>query len=1329
MTPHVTMSLKKTLKESKAALDRNDPEEALDYIKKAIEIDSECYFAYVFRGKAYQLMDNAASAAAAFKRATTIQPDDLLGWKGYLQVLSKLLDYPQYLEVFEQYVNVLLEQDKPTAPAVKDLYNYLHSHGMKGDKKLRLQYLRSVAPGLRLQELLGSAVGTPIKNLEELISAVKEDEKTKYQNQKRTISIGKKSQTTDEWSHRKDSELPLLYEALLNICDDDEKRRSTEEELFKFLYALLKVAPAAEKPALLERLSVLCSDMVVVGSPCVAAWNLLLDLQDPETIGAYDELLVFEYIQRFPEEGLSVMLYLYLMSDFGPFNRERLQELVQVEHTDGDPEDGEHSGLLPADIVLLMASGYSLAENSVLAQRLMSVYLVEVRDYGEAEKVCGLAVSHLAKLLKQYGIQPANAKQDCLCSLATVFTYHEAPKNFTRALLLYAHILEKSPDNKQALLGKGRILLEQGSLDKARRVLELLVEKHPLDTAALLELGWCETRMQAFDKGIERLSEALKTIEGTSAALFEQRATAKCKLAQTYLQRSADPDSVDTARRLLEEALEDCSTHAPAYTELGMVYEDHVGAVGSAQKCYFKAFELDPGELVAARRLVAGLALQKEWEVAEVLCKRVVLTERSRRLLLSSVYDEPDRLWPYRVLGCAALNAQDDAKAVEWFQTALRTRASDTDAWIGLGEAYYNSGRVEAAIKVFAHARKSSDSWLVHYMLGLSLCEIGNFTDGTAALQAAHAASKQACVVAALYELCVAHAASLHKLGLLGRALHTNRQALAWIAQAAQRSRHSQKLWRALIDGLALFAAAPLENDQLDVLQLLGVFGDLPVGDDRFSVASAKAGDTVAVAAVLAARAAVHVLPKKASRYMRSVAHYNLGLAYLRCGERGLAVESLKTAISCELGNGLFWNALGVAYADNAAVAQHCFIKASAHDAHDGTAWSNLGALYLKHGDAVVAHEAFQRAVATAPEQPLPWLGSAFSVLNASALHNQSSLLTHAYVLSKTELPLAKLCYARDVVARRVGHGFDTLDIEAAQEVSIAHFAIQGFLKEQPSHQQALALALALSERCQTASITLDVGHRILELLAGSGAKTAHVRALMARAYLAQKDYDAAVEYADAAGDVDDTRLHMSVRITVGLALFFSGRYTEALEELQGVLERGLARGVVLVAQVLFALGEPETKQAAIDELFAHIEEHGAQLAAVLTLGAISVVEDLSEYHEAIKEELESLPLAALQGDTLRAVPRLLAELAARLQLGDAVWQRFALLFPHDYRVWRHLSRDGALEAAQLSASKLTAGEIAEAYFEKGTVRHVQRSLLMDAQNSAAREALAQMVG
>ena len=83
---------------------------------------------------------------------------------------------------------------------------------------------------------------------------------------------------------------------------------------------------------------------------------------------------------------------------------------------------------------------------------------------------------------------------------------------------------------------------------------------------------------------------------------------------------------VESAYKCFIKSLKQDSTFAPAFTSLGIYYNDFLSLPDPirASKCFQKAFELDAREVVAARHLVEGFANDAEWDLVEVVAQRTI---------------------------------------------------------------------------------------------------------------------------------------------------------------------------------------------------------------------------------------------------------------------------------------------------------------------------------------------------------------------------------------------------------------------------------------------------------------------------------------------------------------------------------------------------------------------------------------------------------------------------------------------------------------------------------------------------------------------------------
>ncbi|KAK6462465.1 hypothetical protein DFJ63DRAFT_287079 [Scheffersomyces coipomensis] len=1384
-------SLKKALKAAKSAIESNDPVSALEYVDEALEFDDTCYFAYIFQGKSYQLLDDISKATTSFEKATELEPENLLGWKGFIQVAKSGKDYKLFFFVITKLIELSIDQGISIAESLRDIKSYLDTNQYKTNQDLYEFYLRSILPSSELGELVGKNLGTAESNLRTLIDLVKTKlnkeltgrlakERVKFG---RVLTIEQKSYLNNiSWTYYNDSDLESLYESFLNISNDDVLRRSYEEEYLKHKYEVLKVSP--NKDDLIQDIKEMVDGMILIKTKSQFCWDLYFNWLDVKSLGDIEIENIIFYLNNFSNKGLGGMLFALSMSDISPFDKEKIIEgisssdkfenkkeekkiefeneeeekiLQSIEDDDFEVDKSQYN-LLPDQVLSLMIEGFEHASDSVLANRIIIDYYIHLREYAVCSERCREGIKLLADLQRSLGINLKNTREEMLCSLAIVYTYYEAPKNFSRALQLYDKVLEDNATNVKARIGKGLILAEEQDFNAAKDLLQKVVEEYPDNVEAAVEFNWCLIRLKDYTKGREGLIASLDSIKGADFYSKENRAIIHWRIAKGLItEDDSDSSKIDQAYNHLVSSLKESQSYAPAYTLLGIVLQVYYGDRSRGQKCFYKAVELDVVEVTAAKYLVEEVTDKNDWNIAEVLCKRLIESDTARRLLLSKNYEDEDRSWPFRVLGCSALNKQDDAKAVEWFQSALRYSSVDVSSWTGLGEAYFNSGRYDAAVKVFTHVLElSPDSWVSKHLLGLTYCRMGEFLNGFEILEEVlESRPEEECILSALYEGYIEYTKSLVAGGFFGRSVESNLKAINIIHQAFKVNKSSQNLWKSLADSVRIFLIVGENIDKFPIDVVHSIFKEVGLADfkpiegvtedDGYSLENAVASfeaekytSALSSIVVLCSKASIIALSKKASRFLTSIVYYNLGLSYLEAfnlsstdNDRDLSTKYLKKAIQLEGRNSLFWIALGNSYVtNNPEIAQHCFIKASTLDSKNVGVWTNLAALYLYCGDIELAQETFLRAQSVAPQESQSWLGHALTADAFGDKATSSRLFTHAFILSNGRSSLAQFLYGLSILTTR-STGSDIRDSNAIQEFSVANQAITKYLKYAPNDEIALEISISIAERCRDYNVAAEVGNRLCDNLEKKYEeseedavliKFANAKTQLSRIYLGLKKFAEAIENAqfaiDLIGDGDDKNtIILSSRITIGLSLFFNNEFEASLEQLSLILKdyHDSKRLVTLVSQILYANGTEESKKAAIDQLFTFIEENGSSLLVVLTLGAISIVDNLDEYLGAIKEELQGLSLEEYINDSHRSIPQLLEEINDKLDSkdgSDRVWQQSALLFPSDFNVWRNLNTEMALAIAS-TANNITTSQLSEAYLDNGKLREIQRSILL----------------
>jgi superkiller protein 3 len=1318
------MSAKSYLKAARQALQDNNPEYCASLAQDALNVDPKSYFACVFMGKSFHLMGRLDDAIKAYQRAIAIEPEDLTAWKGLFLVVKSTDDYKTFFEVIADYIEVLDVQQYALADILPEIREYLQRFPYPDVQE---EYKRQLLPENRLQQVTKGLLVSPARALKDYLSLVDAKEAKELSKCKMKATGG---QSSGAWDIYKSSPIPHLYEELINIEDDDEKRRANEDKYLNYKLNMLKAAPIEAKSQISSEVRELVNGMIVVNHTSFQTWSLYFDWLDPEDFKDLDPEVIRNFLHKFKGKPLGQVMHALVLSDLCKLdiqlkeNKPKKQEI--------EDELVEEETFSQEELLALMLQGLESCKNSLFAYRVVISYQDHCKMYADAIHKCQEALSLLVQATKSTGLLFRNTKRDLLVKYGNFLTHNEPPKNHKRAIEIFDKVLQDFPGNVQARVGKCIILAERGQLEESKAMLESVVADSD-DDEAILELSWVQIRIGQHERGREGLTKVLKKTEGNSLYILDLKASINWKLAKSY-EMTGD---INKAYERLVESLRSSSNYAPSFSSLGEIYLQHFQDSKRATKCFLKAFELDLSEVKSAWYLVKDLTEKREWIRAEIYCKKIISSENAKRRL---GHDS----WPYRVLGCSALEVQDEAKAVEWFQNAIRVDNSDTESWVGLGEAYVGSGRLEAAVKVFKRALElDPNHWTAKYLMGVVQTQIGGFDDSIATLEDALAEKPdEECIIAALHDGLLQYAKKSVRTGFFGKAVGTALKSMDYLEKGNLKS---VNYWRALSDFIQLFlqvqskvALFPHER----VLSLLKRTS-INIDDGLIScyVEQKKNVQLIALLLVYANKACLSLEP--AARTVRSAVFYNLGLAlvisFLTTKDtqyRDEAVGVLKDAIKLQNNYQEPWIALGVASISvNPRVAQHCLIKASSIDSKNVNIWSNLALLYLRYGDSPLAVESYMRGQSLCPTEAISWLGHAFAMEQQGEHDAASGLFTHAFVLANGRNPTTQLAYGLNICMKRIGQAGDVKDLDAVLELSSACYGMIQYLKHFPIDPFGLEITCLILERLNDYELGQEVSCKLLLQLEKSFEESedekvlksfTRVKAQSARFELGLNNYEAAIDACLECLDLcEDEKTVISCRTVLGLCHFFLDNFEDALEQFKQILSlsEDAKRLVVLIAQVLFVYDTEDTKQAALDQLFHNIETRGSSLLVTLVIGAISIIENLEDYLAVVKSELESLPLTELMNDRFKNVPYLISQINKRLgEDENGVWQRAALMFPDDLTVWKHLDQSIALKIA--IGGKVTAGDLSECYISNGVLKDIQRGLFIAPWNSAGVEAL-----
>lgn len=1128
---------------------------------------------------------------------------------------------------------------------------------------------------------------------------------------KNSLSYTTERANTDKLAVYCQSPYLETLQLLIAATDDDHHRHKLESEELELLIAKLRVSTEDQKLPLQQLIRNKAEDMVLFECLSRIAFELYFDFHPPgpaalddlrtragpdrpnkasEKVGAIrpapesdtskvlpvkkisGDLSIASGTPEMTPEDLGVSLQKLNISDessaeiieryIESFPRAALAELLRISEL--------NSGRIAAELVEYKGEclfGYAVAVT----------WLLKAGAYAQLIDAVHRGLAACENREKIFGVDVSSTKQQLQLALASCYVQYEAPKNYALAADLFERILKTDPHCVQALVGQSHVLLHQGLLDDAEELLQRVCANEPENEFARAELGWVEIKKGDHDYGIQLTERCLLAPH----LLPSRRAELYWRIGYAKWESDRKRESYDS----FIAALQASSTYAAAFTYLGLFYEEVVHDDQRAQRCFFKAFEISSAEVVAGQHLAANMADNGQWDLVEVIAMQCIDSIRSRGLR--------DVDWPYRAMGVISLNRRAFAEAVSYFQASLRYSGVDVEAWIGLGEAYINTGRYNSAVKSLCRAIElDPQSFSAHYMLSLAQRENADYPGSASSIKRALqlSTSSSTALKYALIENAI-RAASTYASNLLLA------DALEELATAVRTSKEI------------------LTTESLDVAYggcAEAVVSLHHLGHTRGSVDSELQGDLDELAALvapenleveceflldLAERCALAYV-RHAEKQRIATAHYLVArIAALR-NDFELAVRHFQLAIEREPRNAQFWNAYGVClWSRNPAVAQHCFVRSLSINGHDAQTWANLAAFYLATtGDHDLAEEALNRSLSLDSENSRAWLVQAL-IASAEGSKKGSYLLRtleYAYTLRRSD---TLACFA---LALR-----EYNDIES-KPTTLG--ALEQLLSTQPSNRDAQLLMALLFERRGEYNAALDKLVALSEPL--------H----LGRVLLALGRYNDAVDTVVAYEPDTDAGL-LSRYLTLGLAHYFQNDFDEAIENFVEALScpPELHESVLrTLVEVLYASGRDDARETAVEQLFTSIGENGATLQVTLLLAAIGLLSGDTVVCEAALSELQVLDIAVLEGKALANA----CFLISLLQQNDDIYGRLLFQKPLVYETWRDVNKPMALTVAR--ALQTDPAILCRALYETDTLENCTRAVFIQPGDAVAQSTL-----
>ncbi|CED83821.1 TPR repeat-containing protein [Phaffia rhodozyma] len=1326
---------KSKLKSAKEAISKKDWPTVRSLAEQIVEHEPENYTALVFLGLANLNTGNLNESEAAYRKATVVSADLPTAWQGLADFYTKQKAWSKLRDVFERQLKIYdqLEESTKLGEAIQRLIELTRAEGTRIQLIAALSYLRSSSPYYHTLSLLPPPTPSePTSTTTQYVQTVLQDElcvlkeiveltekedlqiRAKEVEKRRMRLGGGKPQTKSQVEeavfaeNAVESTLPELYQSMLNHPSLAlEEYREIEQKLFSFHLALLYALPITSPYKAKERKEVkdLAKGAVLIESNDRDAWKVDLEWGDWETIDQYPTTHFKKYIDLFPDAHLTLFMRGYLKY----FGLEDVPELEDNEtgkdrkgrknksKKDAETDRTEEISTNPSgeDPFKLMFDGIDGSPQSLLCRRILSQIFLFERDYQSAITTSLEGLSVVASMERRIGIKFTQSRLAFQTILATSYVHFYAPKHHPTAEPLLDIVLETRPEDSLALIGKAYVLEARAdwadakvAFDKALATLDNGEGK--MKEEAREEAAWCSFKLGEHKEGqvlLFKLETELGERKGEDERSLEQRARVLWKLGMCAWEMT--PENRQTAHDLFVASLKHFPTYAPSFTSLGIYYSDIVSPSDTvrASRCFQHAFELDPRQGEAAKRLADNFADAKEWELVEIISKRVIEGEGGLEGgLENSGANKRERevkgrflvenVWAWKALGAVALTRNAHAKAIENFQIALRSDPTDVSSWLQLSEAYAKSGKQAAALKTLSRASElEPDNWLVTFVTGDVYAQLGSHSESVQCFEKILTTRpEEVGVLIALAHSSIAIAIEEAMAGYHARAESSFIHALQTVQSILNAKQGFGAIaWKLLADACVHLSQLAFSFNTEQVKQTVLPFVETLAKEDQAGSASidgvaspahllsaSKVDASFILRLAACAYAYRHQLLVGDDRSSASASHdmaialHHLGCSLpdseeevkKACVKRATFV--IKAALRVRPKDEQLWVSLGtIVFETSSRLSQHAFIMALEINHKNPIVWSNLGFLYLKDGDTDLAAQAFLKSQTIDPDCSLAWMGQGILTLKAGRSADARPFFEHAAELSNDSLLEANLLFSKTT------HDLFSAPIRPPSKSILAApmFALQRYCEQRPKDATALHLLALISERLgdyEAASIQISKCVDVLESVYEESEdptterQFAIAQSNLGRLKLAVGDYTASIEaFSGTLGLVtpEDTekearRLRVHAKFGSGLAHYFQGELDESIDMFQSALDelqedpmdRMKDQVSVMLARVLWSLGGTDEKEAAKETLLECVSSNSTNLEAVATLAAVATLSSDSALLDATLSEILGLP-------------------------------------------------------------------------------------------------------
>ncbi|KAG0243382.1 Superkiller protein 3 [Actinomortierella wolfii] len=1324
-------STKINLKNARDAIGKKDYQEALKWSQRVLDWEANNYNALVFAGLAHQNLGNVKEGEAAFKKAIENNPDMPLARQGLMNFYEKLERWEEYRNALDENISYFIGHKKALELTEKliDLYT------KDGNLEKVIEVLSTLLPGTTLYEALQEKpdhMGT----LKRLASVQEQADKQFYESevQKRRGRLGagtaEQVRATVRSELYRKSQLASTYEQMIML--EPVAGASLLPKLLDFyINKMDAVSSGKEKDEMRARTLELARALVEQGCEDPTPYEFLIRMSDVTKVAEYDVSLQESYLQNWPERGLSKLFLAHRKYVDGEAIEDVL-DLVQeglelapdavygplflcwLYHDSKDYDTGLEYALKGAELVRAQVA----ATGAAFGVMRRSFELCSANCYFNLDSKYAPQAQALYEGILQDDPNNIEAMHGVGLVANSQEKYDEASEAFLK-------ILELDPSNIEAKSDLGWVAYQQGNYDQAVQLLSEIVQVEEPRAMDLYRLGRVyfdmdgEFRQDKQYSYINLINSAkidphfagAFTYLGHYYRLVEEDHVRAQKCYQKAFSMDAsegeaglylcdyylDQDEESLAEDVLRAATAADRKATWAWRRLGFAELIH-GHYVDAITCFQTSLRNDAKDILAWEGLAESykhegryIAALKAFTRAKDLHPDSVVGFYNVASIYQKLHMYPEAIEQYHH-SLSLVQAHEEAGSSE-------AVSSPVPSLLGLAETLLEQSKEFFVGGYYGRAAEGCGSALRALQLLL---------DRDTTLQVAWKLVGDICMTFRLLFNYI-HLCPLDSLAAVMAHAPQDANALLHLSDSLDsRAFEFVRSNVALTDAQSLHTPSSLFMDAILATAGLAYKMANILNENEGELAASYWHDIA-----LSYYARYEHATRQQIHDNDTTIDKDTAKAYLM-----VAIRCFKVSLQFFEADSMVWNALGVATLSlNAKISQHAFIKAIEYDPKSAVPWSNLGFLYLISSELDLAHQAFANAQTLDPTLAQGWAGQA-CLASLWDSGESGGLFAHAFESSTASIIEADYGYAlqafKDVVqpeGHRKSHGSSKRTLPSSSSSSTVlvtpTFALTKYLEQRPNDVAALNLMGLIRERLGQHEAAVDCFSRAIASLRQQQEHATNENESARRMMMLQHNlgrsllstghfeesivaYEESMALATALHGAGQTPSVISTckHLGAGLAYYYAGQLERSLELFETALSEteqvaGLESSrddvVVLLSQVLWALGGEEQRQVAKDELFRCIAQSPRHLPAIFGLGAMGLMQDDETLATAAVQELLKFSRADLaQLDPEMKSDRLLAQYYALLnehRLSLTALSKSVHQSPSSGRLWAHLAQ------------------------------------------------------